>query len=129
MTPISDSDIQKAVDELGPNELQHLFRNLGISQRDIEHAEVSADTKDTRLKAGAVLRWWKKTKGKDATREVLLKAKRNISEGKGIGNFFLLRFSKKWTFRKDILSESRTVFRITFFTHNKQEQSTLILKG
>ena len=81
---VSEEDFRKITDDLGPDELQHLFHNLGIKQRDIEHAEKSADTTDTRLKAQAVLRWWKKTKGKSATREALFMAKRNICSRAGI---------------------------------------------
>ena len=80
----SESDFRKVTNELGPDELQHLFHNLGIPQRDIEHAEKSADTTDTRLKARAVLRRWKQTKGRAATREVLLEAKRTICISTGI---------------------------------------------
>ena len=75
----SESDFRNVTDQLGPDELQLLFHNLGILQRDIEHAEKSADTTDTRLKAWAVLRWWKKTQGRAATREVLFEAKRKTS--------------------------------------------------
>ena len=80
---VSEEDFCKITDDLGPDELQHLFHNLGIKQRDIDHAEKSADTTDTRLKAQAVLRWWKKTKGTAATREALYQAKRNIRSGAG----------------------------------------------
>ena len=78
MTAASEADFGDITNELGPDELRHLFHNLGISQRDIEHAEKSADTNDTRLKARAVLVWWKKTKGKAATREALFEAKRKL---------------------------------------------------
>ena len=68
-------------DALGPDELQRLFCNLGINDRDIQHAEKSADTTDTRLKARAVLVWWKKTQGKNATLDLLLEAKRSLFRG------------------------------------------------
>ena len=79
MATASEADFRDITDELGPNELRHLFHNLGISQRDIEHAEESANTSDTRLKARAVLRWWKQTKGWAATLEALLEAKRKLA--------------------------------------------------
>ena len=82
MTTASQSDFLKIANELGPDELHHLFHNLGISQRDIEHAEKSADTTDTRLKAMAVLRWWRKTEGKDATHSKLYHAKTKLHTGK-----------------------------------------------
>ena len=78
MTAASESDFRDITNELGPYELQHLFHNLGISQRDIEHAEISANTTDTRLKARAVLLWWKKTQGSNATLEALSKAKMKL---------------------------------------------------
>ena len=77
MTTVTERDIREVTDELEPDELQHLFHSLNIPKRDIEHAERSADTPDTRLKARAVLSWWRKTKGKDATREALIEAKKN----------------------------------------------------
>ena len=83
LTTASQADFCDITNKLGPNQLQHLFHNLGISQRDIEHAEVSANTSDTRLKARAVLRWWKQTKGRDATREALFEAKRKLSSSTG----------------------------------------------
>ena len=75
MASVSESDLREVIEELGPDELQHLFHILDIKQRDIEHAEKSADTNDTRLKAHAVLCDWKKSKGRDATREALFAAK------------------------------------------------------
>ena len=79
MSITSESDIYDITDELVPDELQLLFYNLGISQRDIEHAEKSADTVDTRLKARAVLTFWKKINGRKATREVLFEARRKLA--------------------------------------------------
>ena len=79
MAAASEADFRDITEELGPDELQRLFHNLGISQRDIEHAEKSADTTDTRLTARAVLRQWKKKQGSDATLEALLEAKRRLS--------------------------------------------------
>ena len=88
MAVASEDDFRDITNELGPDELQHLFHNLGISQRDIEHAERSADTSDTRLKARAVLIWWKKTKGQDATLEALLEAKSKL---RGVAGIFKLK--------------------------------------
>ena len=81
----SELDLHQVVEELGPGELRHFFHKLGISQRDIEHAEVSADTTDTRLKARAVLRWWKQRNGQDATREALFAAKQKLHHSIGTG--------------------------------------------
>ena len=75
MASVSEADFGEVIEELGPDELQHLFHYLDINQRDIEHAERSAGTLDTRLKARAVLCDWKKSKGRDATREALFAAK------------------------------------------------------
>ena len=87
MALASEDEFRDVTNELGPDELHHLFHNLGISQRDIEHAERSADTPDTRLKARAVLIWWKQTKGRDATLEALLEAKSKL---RGVAGIFKL---------------------------------------
>ena len=84
MAAASEADFRDIVEELGPNELQHLFHHLNIPQRDIEHAEASANTTDTRLKARAVLIEWKKKQGRDATLEALHEAKRKINRTAGI---------------------------------------------
>ena len=84
MTRVTERDICEATNELGPYELRHLFHNLGMSDSDIEHAERSADTYDTRLQARAVLRLWKKINGRVATREALLEARRNLSSTREI---------------------------------------------
>ena len=83
MAVASEDDFRDITNELGPDELYHLFDNLGISHRDIEHAERSADTSDTRLKARAVLRWWKQTNGQGATLEVLCEAKEKVGSVAG----------------------------------------------
>ena len=75
MTAASESDYHDITDELGSDELQHLFHNLGISQQDIERVERNADTTDYRSKARAVLEWWKKREGRYATSEALHEAK------------------------------------------------------
>ena len=75
-TALSEADFTDITNELRPDDLQHLFHNLGILQRDIEHAEVSANTTDSRLKARAVLLQWKKNHGRDASLKALLEAKR-----------------------------------------------------
>ncbi len=45
-----------------------------MSEQDVEKAEKGANTHDVELKARAVLRHWKKMKGRDATRDILLDA-------------------------------------------------------
>ena len=64
-------DVSKVLD---PDDLQHFYVKLGLEHRDITHAEVSAGTTDSRLKATAVLRQWKKTRGKKATQQAILQA-------------------------------------------------------
>ena len=91
MTQATDADFREITNTLGPDELQHLFHNLGISQCDIEHAERSADTPDTRLKARAVLVWWRKEKGRDATKEALFDAKDKILKSR-TGILYLINF-------------------------------------
>ena len=87
---VSEEDLRDITNSLGPDELKHLFLNLGISQRDIEHAEMSAGTTDTRLKAFAVLIWWRKKEGKKATHEKVLEAKRNLDHCRGIYFIFCI---------------------------------------
>ena len=71
-----ETDFRDITNELGPDELQYLFYNLGISLTDIKHAEQSADTTDYRLKARKVLIFWRqRTTGPKATRGALLEAK------------------------------------------------------
>ena len=84
MAVASESDFRDVTNELGPDELQHLFHYLDIPQRDIEHAAERAHTNDARLKAHAVLCDWKKSKGREATREALFEAKRKIGSNAGI---------------------------------------------
>ena len=78
MAEVTETDFQKVTDSFGPDQLQNFFHSMGIEQRDIEHAEKSADTTDTRLKAKAVLRWWRQNKGRAAIHKVLFDATLNI---------------------------------------------------
>ena len=75
MAKVTEQDIREVTDDLGPDELKFLYHNLDIKQRDIDVAEKEADSTNPRLKARAVLRWWMKTKGREATREALYEAK------------------------------------------------------
>ena len=123
MNTASESDFQKITNELGPDELHHLFHTLGISQRDIEHAEKSADTTDTRLKAIAVLCWWRKTEGKDATLTRLYQAKTKLCTATGrsllysrivsLFNFLKLKgaFFKKQKKKKSVSFEESSLQR------------------
>ena len=70
----SESNFDDIIQTLGPDELRKLFHALSIKQYDIEKAERRANTDDVDLKARAVLRWWKKTNGRKATRDVILEA-------------------------------------------------------
>ena len=70
----SESNFDDIIQILRPNEIHKLFHELGIRQHEIEKAERGANTDDVDLKARAVLRWWKKTNGKKATRDVILEA-------------------------------------------------------
>ena len=68
---ITEEDIKKVSKELGPDELKHLYDNLGLKPHKVEHAEASAGTDDTILKARAVLRWWLMEEASGATQEAL----------------------------------------------------------
>ena len=59
---------------LGPDEFQKLFNDLQIHHRDIRKAEERSGTKDVDLKAKAVLRHWKLTRGHNASRQRILDA-------------------------------------------------------
>ena len=74
IAPKSYADLYEAIQPLGQDELQRLYQELGIPQQDVEKAEASVGTKDTNLKAKAVIRCWKKRNGKIATLEALLHA-------------------------------------------------------
>ena len=68
---VTEEAINKVTTELGPDELKLLYGNLGINSRTVEHAEASAGTTNTILKAREVLRWWLQEEGSGATREAL----------------------------------------------------------
>ena len=59
---------------LGLSDLQRLYDALGIESNDVEKAEKKADTKDVDLMGRAVLVFWRKTNGRDATRQAILDA-------------------------------------------------------
>ena len=83
MEKVQDSDFDEVINELGPDDLQRLFYYLGLDERDIEHAEASANTTDSRLKARKVLSQWRKIKGNEATVQALKDAKDKIFATKG----------------------------------------------
>ena len=81
MTQATGADFREVINSLNsPDEYQHLFHQLDISERDISMAEADANTNDPELKARNVLVTWRRTKGTDATCEALLDAKEKVTE-------------------------------------------------
>ena len=71
---IEERDFTDVVRVLGPSDLQRLYSALGVESNDVEKAEKRADTKDVDLIGRAVLVFWRKTSGQDATRQAILNA-------------------------------------------------------
>ena len=75
-TAISGTDIQDVARkaDLTYAELHNLYGELGILQCDIENQERIANTKDFKIQAVHVLRYWQQTNGREATRMAILHA-------------------------------------------------------
>ena len=71
---IEERDFTDVVGVLGPSDLQRLYSALGVESNDVEKAEKRADTKDVDLIGREVLVFWRKTIGRDATRQAILDA-------------------------------------------------------
>ena len=71
---ISDQNLEYVVDLLGPSDLQHLFNALDIPHRDVEKAEMKANTNDVNIQAMYVMRHWRSIRGVRATKEAILEA-------------------------------------------------------
>ena len=73
---VTDKDIQDVASKanLDYNQLQKLFVELEITQRDIEKQQRIAETKDYEIQAKHVLQFWRQTNGKLATRRKILDA-------------------------------------------------------
>ena len=70
----SDDDLSDVIKLLGPDDFQKLYDELQIHHRDVQKAEERSGTKDVDLKAKAVLRHWKTTQGRKASRQRILDA-------------------------------------------------------
>ena len=55
-------------------DIQRLFSALNMEEIEVEKAKRNADSNDVDLMGRAVLVFWKKTRGRDATRQAMLKA-------------------------------------------------------
>ena len=62
--------------ELDKDDFDNLFEVLEISAADQDIGRRQADTTDFKLQASTILRAWRKRKGKDATRNVIINALR-----------------------------------------------------
>ncbi|XP_072022993.1 uncharacterized protein [Amphiura filiformis] len=73
---ISETDLSDVARkaELGWDDLNHIFVELGLKGPDIENAVRKADTKDFQLQSINVLRFWRHTNGEGATREAIIEA-------------------------------------------------------
>ena len=74
MEPVSECDFDDVIKLLGPADLERLFHALDLQSTDIEKAQENVSLNDVDLKARNVLLFWRKTKGKAATRERILEA-------------------------------------------------------
>ena len=74
MGKLSENDIVELTDNarLQHSDLENLFILLGLQQNEIEKAKKNADTTDVKLQAASVLQSWRKSRGSDATRQVLI---------------------------------------------------------
>ena len=73
---MSDKDI---LDIASRTKLQHadlhnLFLELGIDDADVENAERMADSRDFKLQANKVLKMWRTSNGRNATRRAVINA-------------------------------------------------------
>ena len=55
-------------------DIQRLFSALNMDKIEVEKAKRNADSNDVDLMGRAVLVFWKKTRGRDATRQAIFKA-------------------------------------------------------
>ena len=73
---MTDKDINAVVSKakLFKDDLDRLFNDLNIEPQDIERAKHSAGTNDVGLQAIRVLKEWRQSKGRDATRQEIITA-------------------------------------------------------
>ena len=72
---ISDEDLADVVDQLDPTQMEKLYIRLGLSKSVIRKAMHEDETYgDLDLQGQSVLRRWRQTKGKNATRKTILDA-------------------------------------------------------
>ena len=76
MGKLSEKDIVELTNNtrLQSSDLMKLFILLGLQQNEIEKAKKNADTTDVTLQAASVLQYWRKSRGIDATRQVIITA-------------------------------------------------------
>ena len=71
---ITESDFDDVIKLLGIADLESFFQALGLQPPDIEKEKANAGVNDVNLQARNVLRFWRKTEGKAATRKRILEA-------------------------------------------------------
>ena len=55
-------------------QLHHMFNELNIHAADIENAERSTDSRDFKLQANRILKMWRSSNGRNATRRRIINA-------------------------------------------------------
>ena len=78
---------------MSKDQLTALFYELGLPDDEVENAQEKADTPDYKLQANKVLGHWKRTNGKEATREKLLQG---LTAGKCIEAVEQLQDKYNW---------------------------------
>ncbi|XP_072037084.1 uncharacterized protein [Amphiura filiformis] len=73
----SELDFEEIANTLTPDELESLYRQLGLTKAAIVHAEVDSGSIITVEKAIAVLTKWKMMKGRTSTRRFIIEALRS----------------------------------------------------
>ena len=76
MEQVSENDINEVTKNarLQQSDLENLFIGLGMEANEIENAKKNSGTTDIKLQAASVLRSWRKSRGKDATRQAVITA-------------------------------------------------------
>ena len=73
---VSDKDIRDVTSNAGlqNSDLEDLFVELQLQADEIENAKRLADTRDFKLQAATVLRFWRQTNGSAATKQAIINA-------------------------------------------------------
>ena len=67
------ADVTQTTRLLFPD-LNNLFVELGLQKNEIENAVENANKNDVKLQSASVLQFWRKSRGRDATRQAIITA-------------------------------------------------------